>query len=281
MQPLIGPYLKLRRAQKHLNALKQAIQRFLKSNPYTFVLESNPNPPNYVLRAKINNVPPIEWSAIVGDFAHNARSALDLLVFQVSTLSADDLRRTQLQFPIFDYPTKVGKVSGYAEREKSYLAGVPEEHRAIIERYQPYHRQDGFLSDALSLLADLNNTDKHRIIQVVGAVASFHGLSFRGPTRFGSIARLGGGAAMIIGRHARVSFGGQFSFEAVGDGVIAEDGTIVAELTISQPTQVNMHPNLEIAIKFGEGSSRVQGRPVMDTLTFILDRIKEILGEFK
>jgi len=281
MQPLIGPYLKLRRAKKHLNALKQAIQRFLKSNPYTFVLEPNPNPPDYVLRAKINNVPPTEWSAIVGDFAHNARSALDLLVFQVSTLSADDSRRTQLQFPIFDYPTKVGRVSGYAEREESYLAGVSEEHRAVIERYQPYHRQDGFQSDALGLLADLNNADKHRIIQVVGAVANFRGLSFRGPTSFGSIARLGSGATMTVGRHARVSFGKEFSFEAIGDGVIAEDGTIVAELTISKPIEMNMHPNLEIAIKFGKGSSRIQGRPVMDTLTFILDRIKEVLREFE
>ena len=280
MQPLIGPYLKLRRAQKHLNALKQAIQRFLKSNPYAFVLEPNPDPPDYILRAKINKVPSIEWSAIVGDFAHNARSALDLLIFQISTLSADDLRRIHLQFPICDYPTKTGKISGYAEQKKHYLAGVSDEYTKIIERYQPYHRQDGFQNDALGLLANLNNTDKHRIIQVVGAVANFRGLGLSGYGSSLDIKRMGPNTPMNGGPHAIVSTR-LYSIQLVGTGVITEDGAVVANLTIPDPSKVNMQPGLEIAIKFGEGSSRVQGRPVTDTLTFILNRVKEVLREFE
>lgn len=276
MYPLDGPRLKLRRAEKHLNAVKSAIDDFIEKKPYTFVVEANPEPPNYVIVARVKQIAPDdELGVIIGDFAHNARSALDLLISQLSKLPPDDGRRFSLQFPIFGTP------KGYRDHMKRYLAGVIPEHATIIEGFQPYKRSDGLDNDALGILSHINDTDKHRIIHVIGAVASFRGLGFSGPGRLGSNVLIGSGVAMHIAHGASVNFGNGFSYTGVGDGVITKDRTIVAKLTAKTPSQVNMHPEAQIAVKFDEGSARVKGRPVVDTLTFILNRVKEVIGEFE
>ena len=102
MHPLDGPRLKLRRADKHLNAIKVAIDRFIASKPYTFVLDADPKPPNYSIVARVKHLPDEELGIIIGDFAHNARSALNLLVYQLSQLPITDAKRYRLEFPIFD-----------------------------------------------------------------------------------------------------------------------------------------------------------------------------------
>lgn len=274
MHPLDGPRLKLRRAEQHFDCLDEVIKGFLESNPYTFAIQPNPKPPKYVLVGKAKESPPLDWSAIVGDFAHNARSALNLLVFQLSSLPAQDGQRFNLQFPI------VGDAPRYADAKNRELAGVPAPHEAIIEGFQPYNRAEGFATDALWLLADINNADKHRLVVAVGALGTVSAVSF-GPGRLGSNVLVGRGASIRLGRGASVNFGDGFHYASVGDGVITEDGTVLAELTMSQPSQVNMQPNLQIAIQFGEASPRVQGRPVLDTLKFILNRVKEVIGEFE
>jgi hypothetical protein len=45
------------------------------------------------------------------------------------------------------------------------LSGVSREHQDIIEAFQPYRSDDPI--HALSLLRDLSNIDKHRILQLV------------------------------------------------------------------------------------------------------------------
>ena len=133
MHDLVGPELKLSRANEHLDSLKGHIEEFIKGKPYTFQVDQHPKPPKYVIRAHINQSPPNGFGLIIGDFAHNARSALDLLVFQLSSLPAFDKARKKLGFPIFvcpnDYKTKKGKL----------LNGVPPNMCDIIEQAQPYH----------------------------------------------------------------------------------------------------------------------------------------------
>jgi len=274
MHPLNDPRLKLRRADKHLNAIKVAIDRFIASKPYFFVLETAPKLPNYSIVARVRHLPDEEWGLIIGDFAHNARSALDLLVYQLSQLPLDDNGRFYLEFPIFD------EVEGYMNKVQRCLAGVAPEHIAIIEDSQPYKGLKGSHNDALGILRAINNADKHRIINVVGAVGSFKGMGF-GVGRVGTNVIIGKGAAIKAGRNTSINFGGGFTYTGVGDGIIAKDGTVVAKLTSNTPPQVNMIPDFQIAIQFGEGDPRVQGRPVVDTLMFIYDRVKEVIEKFE
>jgi len=274
MHPLNAPRLKLRRADKHLNAIKVAINRFIASKPYDFVFEADPKPPNYSIIAMVRHLPDEEWGLIIGDFAHNARSALDMLVYQLSQLLLDDNKRFNLQFPIFD------EVDGYEGNVQRYLAGVTPEHIAIIESFQPYKRLDGSYDDALGILRAINNADKHRIINVVGAVGSFEGVGF-GAGRIGTNIIRGNGIGIRVNGSSSVNFGDGFTYTGVGDGIIVKDRTVVAKLTSNTPPQVKMLHYSNIAIQFGEGDPRVQGRSVVDTLTLIYDRVKEVIERFE
>jgi hypothetical protein len=277
MHPLHGVRLKLVRAEEHFNALKTLLRTFIASQPYTFAIEPNPKPPDYVIVAWANRaIPDDKFSVIIGDFAHNARSALDLLVQQLTSLPDNSTKRFGLQFPIFD--DRSGP-KGYTSKVKRYLCGVASQYETIIEGFQPYKRTDGPNDDPLGILRTINDADKHRIIHIVGAIASFNKLDISGPGRLGSNVLVGSGARMGIGHRAIVDFGG-FRYEGVGDGVITKDRTIVAKITAPQPSQVNMHPNAQISIKFGVGNPRVEGRLAMDTLSFIYNRVKEVITEF-
>jgi hypothetical protein len=252
MHPLDGPHLKLARAEHHLEFLEQAVQEFRELHPPSTCLKFNAETLYYELKVKAGRKPPILWGPIIGDFAHNARSALDLLVYQLSALPDDDTRRKRLQFPIVD--TK----KGYLRNEGTYLACVSDTHRAIIKFLQPYQGRDGFEGDPLGMLAKINNADKHRIIHTVEIYPGFESIGFKG-TRLGKKA----------------------SFEMVGDGIITEDYTVIARISLPDTVEVNMNPQVLTDIQFGQSSSRVEGRPVLSTLKLILDHVEEILGIFE
>ncbi len=274
MHPLDGIRLKLGRAEQHIIAAQVMVDGFIASNPYTFDIKADPEPPHYVVLTRVNQaIPDKELSCIIGDFAHNARSALDLLIYQLSDLPPSDKSRFRLQFPIFDCPKEYGK------KVESYLAMVAPEHIEIIEGFQPYKGANGTNNDALGFLRTINDTDKHRIIHVVGSVANFQGLVSYGPGQFGNNIRIGPDARIMFG-HGKIDGMGGFRYESIGDGVITKDGTIVARITIPPSSQVDMHPQAQISMKFGIGNPRVEGRPVMDTLMFIYDRVKEVIGKF-
>ncbi|GEM_PF-2827711 len=273
MPSLHGPRLKLGRAEEHLSTIKAIIQRFLESNPYSFILQPNPNPPDYVLRANINQVPPIQLSCIVGDFAHNARSALDLLVYQLSDLVEGDKNRLKLQFPIFN------NAVDYSKNEKAYLSGVKPEYKTIIERHQPYKRPQRDGSDALTILQSINNTDKHRLINVVGAIANLDYFNFDSSSGLPDNIKLEAGAHIRVGQS--FNFGNGFTGSKIGNGAITKDNAIVAKLTIPQPEKVKVTPDYHVAIQFYVTDQTVNGRPVVDTLTLIYDGVNEIIRDFE
>jgi len=109
---------------------------------------------------------------ILGDFTHNARSALDHL--------ADALVRanggtptTQTQFPIcvspFEWPGQVRRLKGASER-----------HVSMIQAMQPYNRRDRYgwhtvweaMGDPLAIVNRLSNVDKHRVLNATPAVVT-------------------------------------------------------------------------------------------------------------
>ena len=97
---LDSAYAKLRWADKHLDTLKTECERFIDSQPYSCIKEAHPDPPQYIIRAMINHGVPAHWGLIIGDYAHNSRSALDMLVQSISTIPPNGKDRTRLQFPI-------------------------------------------------------------------------------------------------------------------------------------------------------------------------------------
>jgi len=278
MVNLTGPRLKLSRANKHLRSLKQAIDRFLKSEPYSFTIEHHPNPPTDMPRAQalvahIHKQPSNDWGVIVGDIIHNLRSTLDLLVSSLSSLPARSRTRRKLQFPICD-SAKEFKEAIKGQR----LYDVCNAHRTLIRSYQPYRRCKidnlTVANDALGILRELNNADKHRSIQVVGAVARYQGIILR---MHGSPVRViaAGGAGLRLGATTDPCL----SYSISGSRAITEDGTVVAVFENKSKRRVYVNPSFQPSIQFWKGCSRVKDRPVLSVLSAIRDRVKEILGE--
>lgn len=276
MADLSDSKLKLDWAEHHLNALNDSIRRFKQEKTHALRIVRDPNTRQCVVYAKRLRSIPKDWSLVVGDFAHNARSALNMLVYQLSNLGTADGARERLQFPIFDC------LRDYQNCVDTWLKGVSKSHRTIIESFQPCNRSDSVCNDALGLLAKINNLDKHRFIPVVLAISKLDHAKFMGPAtgvgRFGS--------NIVFGRVAvmKLEHGASFSSDAIslkflGDGVISERETPVAELAFSPETKMDIQLEVIERVQFGVTGHRIDQRPVVDTLTFIRDRVKEVLGQ--
>ncbi len=266
--------LKISRAQHHKDALEKSIKSFLNTKRYTLGFNPNPKPPKYVITARRDWLVPAEWSLMVGDFAHNARSCLDMLVYLLSRLDPADRLRTKLQFPICDTTDEFAE----ARVGKKQLEGVSPSDRTIIESFQPYC-QRGPLDEPISLLRDINNTDKHRLIQLVTVIQKVDSVSL-GAGRFGRNFVAGGGAAIQLGSGANITGGGGFSFTSLPNVQITDKETIIAEIESPEPFNMDVYPNISTHIDFGIGSIPVRSRPVLGTLALILYRVKEIVGKF-
>jgi len=99
---------------------------------------------------------PLEIDLLVGDIIHNTRTTLDHLAFALSRRPSD-----KTNFPIWDTPlrNKKGRII-----QPSFRGREPVAIKRVLKSVQPYigtfppHRW-------LSMLRDLDNTDKHRFIQ--------------------------------------------------------------------------------------------------------------------
>jgi hypothetical protein len=171
--PLRDFRLKLNRANTHLETLKGQIDAWFDQHPYGVTGHYNPGPPEeYILYLRFFEPPPREWGILIGEFAHNARSALDYLAWQLvkaNHRSPNRLTQFPMVFSPWDWPGKngVGRLRGAAAR-----------HVAMVERLQPYNRTDTddwsyarrTFGHPLAVLNFLSNEDKHRVL-IIGAAA--------------------------------------------------------------------------------------------------------------
>lgn len=159
---LSAPLAKLDRAHEHLRVLDAETATFYggrpgEGQPYKIRSEYRVDSRQYVFTVEILREPPLLLGLLLGDYVHNLRAALDHLVCQLARAAGGTCDTTQ--FPIFSAEPNFVKKAG------TLLKGIDPSHRAIIEKLQPYHtgkadRESHFLS----VIAWLDNTDKHRVI---------------------------------------------------------------------------------------------------------------------
>jgi len=83
MHPLDGPRAKIERANRQIITLQQSVQGFFRDNLYEIrEAEHKSKAGNYPLRVKSGPQEfPIDWSVVIGEIAHDLRSALDGLTW--------------------------------------------------------------------------------------------------------------------------------------------------------------------------------------------------------
>jgi hypothetical protein len=127
-------------------------------------------------------------------------------------------------------------------------------HQRMIERLQPYKRGNGNRRSPLWLLSELNNADKHRLLQVVAATPS----------------------AFIMRGHGMMS-----SIRGGRDwGIKLKDGTKIVEVAPDPDSKVKMDYHVLPQISFSGGCGAVEGLPVILTLTRITDQVREVVDAF-
>jgi hypothetical protein len=160
--PLDDSYLKVKRAKEQLAELSHLTDSWATENPMECLLGRNADTSKVLVKIPKIRVLPPQWSILVGEIAHNLRSALDYVVYQL----ADDPEGVRTAFPIAKgkraYFKPRGKRPSYRDQ---CLDGVPEKWAQWIDRFQPFEsplpiERTGECLLALNLLS---NADKHRL----------------------------------------------------------------------------------------------------------------------
>jgi hypothetical protein len=157
-----GTWAKIIRAEEHLAAIKAEIALFREADPYKLIGEFNAEGTEYVARLSLRELPPIRLQLLIGDFAHNLRSALDHLAGWLVVRNRG-VPTKDTTFPIFLKPPK-------GPLQITPPIGV--EAMALIESLQPYNTPDHAQRHKLALLREINNTDKHRSLFLATSVIS-------------------------------------------------------------------------------------------------------------
>lgn len=158
---LDGPRGKIERAKDHLADLQTEVAQFLGSNPYGVVDQYDPEMGQNVVRARVSAQPPPRIAAIVGDLAHNLRSAWDYLARQL-VLANHGTPSSRTEFPIFWDP------KAYKADFRRKVRGMSKEAVRLIDGMQPHVFPEP-TRHPLYAIHHLDIRDKHHDWLVVGS----------------------------------------------------------------------------------------------------------------
>jgi hypothetical protein len=163
---------KVDRANELISQLEAEIRDFIDSTSYETAFVRHDSERQVAVTVK-GPAPPLRFSVIAGEVVHHLRASLDYLVWQL-VIENGKKPGTEHQFPICPAPNDFERSC-----KKGRLRGVAEPARRLIEDRQPYNNTDrDYRKGTLWVLAQLDNTDKHRLLNVLiaGAVAKEIGI---------------------------------------------------------------------------------------------------------
>ncbi|MGZ6636454.1 MAG: hypothetical protein ACXVII_26455 [Solirubrobacteraceae bacterium] len=147
-------WLKYERAAEHFNVLVLDVEAYVESGPQWSVAVRVPEAGVLEQEFEVDPPPPPRLGTIVGDIAHNLRSALDVAAWQLA-LDHDEANaisnQPRVYFPLYSDPDGFGRATS--------LRFFSDQARAVIERHQPFHAGNV----ALLWLHEISNADKHRV----------------------------------------------------------------------------------------------------------------------
>jgi hypothetical protein len=193
---LSGPRAKWRRAQAHLETLRQEIPEWSGGweppNRYSVTPETHRDGLEYRFYVDPPELDTEGWALLVGDCLFNLRSALDHIVYELhlrhykGNIPTD--AREAPAFPILTVKPdgKHGRAADPAKWNEIKRLGFKQ--RRAIEVLQPYNRRHHKFRDVRSRLArlqTLNNIDKHRRLHVLEALALTPPVPWWGDSAYG------------------------------------------------------------------------------------------------
>lgn len=167
-----GARAKIERARKSTDALQAVFERFYESKAYSIRQELDPQAGEKRLVFRAGTLS-LEWSVIIGEIAHNLRSALDHSIYELTCIeTGHPLKRTE--FPVFKDEAKyfaLDKRSNPTPTSGLFkIRGIKhEKRRAVIKGLQPFEFKKTKPPDTwpvIALVHELNIADKHRTLHL-------------------------------------------------------------------------------------------------------------------
>lgn len=162
--PLADARHKIERGRKRLFDLKEVERALNDPTKERMVIDYDPEHGCHISSFVFDELPPVDLALTLGECIHALRGALEYVTWQLACKAKSreptDKEARKIQFPICDNPSWF---SGSA-----VLKHVEEDAAKELALHQPYAEKLGQAHDpaSLSLLRDLSNQDKHRLIVI-------------------------------------------------------------------------------------------------------------------
>jgi hypothetical protein len=152
---LDGCFEKLGRAQEHLESIDELLRLFFDSDPYGATSEVEREHGWHVFKVEVRRQPPLRLGVIMGEYAHQVRSAFDHFAFALARAHLGKQPKAVIGFPMETSRTAYRKKAAHRLNRH-----IPHDWAAFIEALQPYDAHN----DPLALLERFWNTDKHQTV---------------------------------------------------------------------------------------------------------------------
>jgi hypothetical protein len=153
--------LKIRRARTHIAEFRTKAAT-IRDGYCSIKPEEDQERQMTVMRISIEPKAPDELRLVAGDALFNLRAARDYIITQAVLSNGQTLTRSN-QFPIAQ------DAKSFQNVESRQLAGVSDEVRAILEKFQLYHPGN----EPLRVLSKLHNPDKHQRLSLYGSSSTW------------------------------------------------------------------------------------------------------------
>jgi hypothetical protein len=148
-----SPRLTLKRAKHHIHDLKDVIGTFTIEHPWSYVIDSESQAPNYVYKIKFHTPPPADAACILFDAVNNLRATLDQIGYSAAVASGK-IKPRGTNFPFGK--DKKG-VEAVFKKNQAHLT-LPPQIMDLFRSVEPYRGGSGQVLWAINRLC---NTKKH------------------------------------------------------------------------------------------------------------------------
>jgi hypothetical protein len=162
-----GCRAKVKRCEELLHVLEDKWRSFLDDEPWPSRIEHDAESRWYTVYFNFTTPPPEALGVVVGELAHDLRSALDHLAWREAV---EHLNRepTNDEAGVIKYPLAWNEGDFRSAQVLRYLS---KDTAALMKRHQPYERPDSKEAASLGVVHWFNNLDKHRAVHVTAASA--------------------------------------------------------------------------------------------------------------
>jgi hypothetical protein len=265
--PLEGVRLKLGRADEHLNRLNDEMRDRFDDQTYRVREKTDTRRADKIIEVLDPPETDPQWGLLIGDFAHNLRSSLDHLAWQLALLNKRAARQAAIvgdpwppnrnEFPIF---ADISDPNAKRRLNKTLRAFLVK-HQSRIRGEQPYQRRGKAKAQPLWLLYELRNLDTHRVLHTLAPHVvppdSLEPIAKDTPHQR---------SATVHAPPAPAAAGGAVP------RAMRHEGWIESELTVEA--------NLAVYVTFDERGSVLHNQEVLPLLRRVRDDMRRIVARF-